>query len=100
MAEASGHTITTSGTGGSDHIRLGQGDWVLTTTWAAAAGNADLQCSGDGTNFVDVLDAPNGSVVNITAAHAVRVAGGLSYRLDVNTHTSAATLTAHNCEGG
>ena len=98
MAAATGNTVTTTGTGGSDHLTLGAGDYVLTITWAGSAGDADLQCSGDGTTFIDVLDAPNGNVVNYTAAGAVRVSGGMRYRLDVTTHTSAATMTAHRCE--
>lgn len=84
-------TITTSGTGFSDHIRLGSGRYALMITWAGSAGDADVQV-GDGTTFVDLEDA-NG-VVNVTAAKAIGVAGGMSYRLDVNTHTSAATVIA------
>jgi hypothetical protein len=98
MAAAAGNTVTTTGTGASDHLTLGQGEHVLTIAWAGSAGDADLQVSGDGTTFIDVLDAPNGSVVNYTANGAVRVAGGMRYRLDVNTHTSAATMTAHRAE--
>lgn len=99
MAEATGNRVTTTGTGGSDHLTLTQGEHALTITWAGSAGDADLQCSGDGTTFIDVLDAVAGSVINIAANRAMRVAGGLRYRLDVNTHTSAATMTAHRIEG-
>lgn len=94
MAEASGYTVTTTGTGGSDHISLPPGgDYVMTVTWAGSAGDADLQCSSDASSWIDVTDSSG--VVNITAAKAVRVAGGLKYRLDVNTHTSAATMVAN-----
>lgn len=91
------NSITTSGTGGSDSIALSNNDHILIITWAGAAGNADLQ-AGHGSNWVDVTDA-DGVVVNITSDVLYRASGGLSYRLDVNTHTSAATMTAIQCEG-
>lgn len=92
-------SITTTGTGASNSIRLpGGGDWVLVVTWAGGAGDADLQCSYDGTNFVDVENSSE-SVVNITSNKAIRVSGSLYYRLNVNTHTSAATVNASQVEG-
>jgi hypothetical protein len=92
---SSRNTITATGTGGSSAVQLsGGGDWVLQVT-CSSWGNADLQCSCDGgTTFVDVVDAANGSVVNFTANKALAVKGGLSYRLDVNSYTSAITLVA------
>jgi hypothetical protein len=93
MALATGNTVTTTGTGGSDYVALGQGEYVCQVVWAGSAGDLDLQ-AGDGTNFTDVLDA-SGNVVNITSSYATVVVGGMSYRADVNTHTSAATLTFH-----
>lgn len=90
-------SITTTGTGGSDPVTLPSGgDWHLSVTWAGSAGDADLQIDcGDG--WVDVTDAAG--VVNITANKVVRVGGGSDYRLDVTTHTSAATLTAARIDG-
>ena len=92
MALVAGNTVTTAGTGGSDHIHLDAGEWIATVVWAGSAGDADLQCSPDATNWFDVEDS-NG-VVNFTADGARRIPGSLRYRMDVTTHTSAATLTA------
>lgn len=97
MAFAPGSALTTTGTGASDHVTLGQGTWVCFITWAGSAGDLDIQV-GDGTTFVDLLDV-NGAVVNVTANYAVGVMGGLSYRVDVTTHTSAATITFYNSGG-
>lgn len=91
------NSITTSGTGASDGVILSNNDHVLIITWAGSAGDADLQ-AGHGATFVDVTDQ-TGAIVNVTSNTIVRVAGGLEYRLDVNTHTSAATMTAIQCEG-
>ena len=94
MALVTTNKVTTSGTGGSDHFLLANNgqDWTITVTWAGSAGDADLQFSPDQSAWGDVRDSSG--VVNITANYAVRVPGGLSYRLDVNTHTSVATMLA------
>lgn len=95
MALVTGTQITTAGTGASDHVALKDGtDYVCLIVWAGSAGDLDLQV-GDGTSFTDVLDSA-GSVVNVTSSYAVKVPGGMNYRVDVNTHTSAATITFHN----
>lgn len=88
--------IVTTGTGASDFIFLadketGQ-DWALHVS-ASAWGDADLEVSGDGTNWGDCESSP-GTVVNFVANGSVRVAGNSYYRLNVTTHTSAMTLLA------
>ena len=100
MAASTTNSITTSGTGASDSIKLGQGDHILIVKWAGSPGSANLQVSGnDADNFVDILDQPNGEIVNFSSSVGLRVSGGVSYRLDVQTHTSAATMIAYKCDG-
>lgn len=96
MAQASGNTVTTTGTGESDHIVLSPGEHVLIIT-ASSWGDADLQV-GVGSTFVDARDSAG--VVNLTANRAVIVPGGVAYRLDVTTHSSAITMTAHQSTFG
>ena len=90
--------ITTTGTGqAADFIRTGPGDHVLEFTWAGSAGDADLQNrSNEQAAFRDTFDSAG--VVNITANKSVRVSGNQDYSVDVTTHTSALTVTAHACE--
>lgn len=90
------YMITTTGTGGSQEIDLPPlGDFHLSVKWAGSAGDADLQINC-GAGWIDVEDSSG--VVNITADKVIRVGGGARYRLDVNTHTSAATLLATQIE--
>ena len=93
MALDPDNSVTTTGTGASDHVQLGEGAYVCQIYWAGSAGDLDLQV-GDGTNWTDALDS-TGTVINVTSSYAVVVAGGMAYRADVNTHTSAATLRFH-----
>jgi hypothetical protein len=90
--------ITTTGTGqAADFIRTGPGDHVLEFTWAGSAGDADLRNrSNEQASFRDTYDSAG--VVNITANKSVRVSGNQDYSVDVTTHTSALTVTAHACE--
>ena len=90
--------LTTTGTGqAADFIRVGPGDHVLEFRWAGSAGDADLQNkSVDSSTFADTYDSAG--VVNITANKSVRVSGNQDYSVDVTTHTSALTVTAHSCE--
>ena len=90
--------LTTTGTGqAADFILTGPGDHVLEFTWAGSAGDADLQNrSSADVAFRDTHDAAG--VINITANKSVRVSGNQEYSVDVNTHTSALTVTAHACE--
>lgn len=93
MAESALPSVTTSGTGGSDHLSLGSGyDWMVEVTWAGSAGDADLQGRYGQDTFIDIEDSAG--VVNITANKSIIVPGGGDIRLDVTTHTSAATMTA------
>jgi len=96
MAASSNLTvITTAGTGASAHVVLPKGEYACSVVWAGTPGDLDIQV-GDGTTFADLLDAPNGSVVNVIAnSSPCIVAGGMSYRVDVTTHTSVATVTFH-----
>jgi len=85
--------IVTTGTGASDSMKLPpRGDFMLFITWAGTPGDADLQIGVDGT-FVDMTN-DSLATINITKGLAIRVPGGLSYRLDVNTHSSVATMKA------
>ena len=93
MAQATGKSVTTTGTGASDWLQAPEGEWVLIVVWSGSAGDLDIQM-GDGTTFFDMLDSSD-AVVNVTDDYGVIVAGGVAYRADVNTHTSAATLTLH-----
>jgi len=95
MAADPDFSVTTSGTGASDYMTLPRGEYVLLFVWAGSAGDADLQV-GNGTNFNDAYDV-NG-VVNITSDYAVKVPGGMCYQVDVTTHTSALTITAHRVD--
>lgn len=91
--------ITTTGTGAAaDYISVGPGDHVLEFTWAGSVGDADLQnrATGQGAAFRDTYDSAG--VVNITVNKSVRVSGNQDYSVDVTTHTSALTVTAHACE--
>ena len=90
--------ITTTGTGqAADFLRLGPGDHVLEFRWSGSAGDADLQNkSVDSSTFADTYDSAG--VVNITANKSVRVSGNQDYSVDVTTHTSALSVTAHACE--
>lgn len=98
MPQATGNTVTTTGTGASDYIRLRpDGMYAVVVTWAGSAGDADLEV-GDGSNFVTAEDATG--AVNITSGKAVTVVGGMCYRLNVTTHTTAATMTFHNISSG
>lgn len=88
--------IITTGTGASDHIFLSEKEsglpWMLflsSGTW----GDADLQNSGDGTNWGDAETSP-GTVANFTANGSCVVQGNQYIRLDVNTHSAAITLLA------
>jgi len=96
VAFVAGNQIVTTGTGDSDYVTLGQGEYVCQVVWAGSAGDLDLQV-GDGTSFTDALDY-SGAVINITSTYAIGVMGGMSYQADVNTHTSAATLTFHRSD--
>lgn len=94
MAFEDGLTVVTDATGPSDYITLRPGDHVLIVHWAGTPGDADLEVSGNGVDFVPAQDAAG--PVNITSNYSVQVAGGVSYRLSVNSHTSAATFSAHS----
>ena len=87
--------ITTTGTGASDSIFIEEKEnglpWTL-SAFSSSWGDADLQISGDGTNWGDALDSSG--VVNFTANKSVIVPGNMHYRLDVTTHTAAITLLA------
>ena len=95
MAQVNAITTTTTGVC-ADFIRLGPGDHILDFTWAGSAGNADLQNRNHGGTFRDSYDADG--VVNITANKSVRVSGSQDYTVDVNTHTSALTVTPTACD--
>lgn len=87
--------ITATATGASSSVYLAPGEWVLALT-SSSWGDADLQASADGrSTFIDVTDTSG--VINATANKLVRVAGGLYYRLDVNTFTADIVLTAQRC---
>lgn len=97
-AQASGNSVTTTGTGASDWVSTPpRGEFLVFVEWAGGAGDADLQIGPpDGSFFVDFLDGAggnSGSVINFTADGYARIPGGCTVLLDVNTHTSAATMT-------
>lgn len=85
-------SITTTGTGNSSSLRLGEGEWVLLFSWAGSAGSATLEVGQQGVFGPANL---NSEQVTIEGSPApVRVIGGLEYRVNVATHTSALTIVA------
>ena len=94
MAQAT--VVTTTGTGqAADWITLPEGDHLLHITWAGSAGDLDVIHRPPQGTFRDVYDSDG--VVNITSNKSIRVSGGCDYSVDVNTHTSAATVVATKC---
>jgi hypothetical protein len=92
--------LTTTATGPTaDHIATGPGDQVLSVTWAGSPGSTRIQHRGLGSTlpWID-LKSPSDEDLDITANAAYRVPGNTEYRLNVTTHTSAATLAARSVD--
>jgi len=90
--------VVTTGTGVSaDSLMLGPGDHTLDITWAGSPGAAGIvsRIPGNST-WIDVEDSSG--VIAITANASYRVAGNREYALDVDTHTSAASMVPNACE--
>lgn len=90
-----GTKITSSSLGETDYIFLRPGDHVLIVKWAGSPGDADLQVSGDGVNFVPARDAAG--PVNVTSDFSCQIAGGVYYRMSINSNTSELSFSAHLC---
>ena len=85
--------IVASETGlSSDWIATGAGDHVIQFRWAGTPGVADLVMRSNGAAFADVIGC-DGKVA-VTTNTAVVVAGGSDYSVEVDTATSALTVTA------
>lgn len=82
----------------SNHIKLPPGEYCLECT-SAGAFALDIQVAADpAQTFRDLYDT-NGKVTFDTTAAAkmhVIVAGGLCYRMDVDTYNSEITLAAYS----
>lgn len=89
-------SLTTTGTGATtDWLGVGPGEYTLRVRWAGSAGSTRIQeraldSSGE---WADVK-GPDGGDLDITANDSFVLPGNSEYRLNVTTHTSAATLTA------
>lgn len=89
--------IVVSATGlSSDWLTLGAGDHVIQFRWAGSAGAADLVMRSNNAAFADVIGT-DGSKVAVTTNTAVVVVGGSDYSVEVDTATSALTVTAIRC---
>ena len=97
MAAVDKITVAESATGlAADWLTLGAGDHVIQFRWAGSAGAADLVMRSNEAAFADVIGA-DGSKVAVTTNTAVVVAGGSDYSVEVDTATSALTVTAVRC---
>ena len=91
--------VVTTGTGvAADWLVAGPGDHVITVRWAGSAGAGTLQeRPSPGSAWADVETSP-GTTADVAKNVSFRVAGGREYTIDVDTHTSAATVTIEACE--
>ena len=93
--------VVTTGTGrAADHLSAGPGDHVITVRWAGSAGAGTLQerpTGGSDSDWADVETSP-GTAADVNKAVSFRVAGNRDYTIDVDTHTSAASVTIEACE--
>ena len=90
--------IVASATGlAADWIATSTGDHVIQFRWAGSPGLADLVMRSNGAAFADAIDA-SGSKIAVSTNTAWVVAGGSDYSVEVDTATSALTVTAIRCE--
>jgi hypothetical protein len=85
-------TATATATGFSSSISLPPGEYVLRFA-SSDPFVLDVQ-EGDGTSFADLHYDPTTKVTidSSTGPQSVKVLGGLSYRMNVDTYTSAITM--------
>lgn len=89
-------SLTTTGTGATtDWIGVGPGEYTLRVRWAGSAGSTRIQERAlDSSGAWADVKAPDGTDLDITSNDSLVLPGNADYRLNVTTHTSAATLTA------
>lgn len=92
---SSRNTITATGTGTTDGLQLSSATaWALQIT-SGTWGVATLESSADGgTTYATVRDYSDSAAISLTANRCYRMAGGLSYRLNVSSYSAPITMVA------
>lgn len=86
--------VTTTGTGATDDwVGVSPGEYVASVEWADSPGVAKIQSRAlDGSEAWQDLLSPSLDELSIESNISFIVPGNSEYRLNVTTHTSAATL--------
>ena len=96
MAKSSGLILSLSGTGTTDYVRLGTGTWVIAMELGGSTIALEAKAYSERESSFRAIDFPLQSGARATTTstdNIIAVTGGLDFRINVSTYSTAGTVT-------